>query len=99
MNDAKDEKIRQEIQHELRWMPPVDPGQLGVAVKAGAVTLTGTVNDGTTRQAVEQLARRVLGVQSVANEIQIRRADDARRDAGLVRAVAEAFGKGRTPLG
>ena len=38
-----DSQIREEVIQELRWDPQVtDPDAIGVAVKDGAVTLTGT---------------------------------------------------------
>ena len=94
-----DEKIRQEIQLELLGMPGVDPESVCVAVEAGVATLTGHVTDPSVRQEAEQLARRVPGVQSVANEIHIHRpSNDAHLEADLVRAVADAFGRKRNGL-
>jgi len=96
MNAMKrDETIRQAIESELRWMPVVDPGNVDVRVEDGVVTLAGHVVDASARQAVDQLARRVLGVRSVANQIQVRHlAKDAQSDTALFRAVADAFGQG-----
>jgi osmotically-inducible protein OsmY len=96
-----DEKIREEILLELRWMPGVERGTVGVGVEAGVVTLTGHVADASARQAAEQLARRVRGVRSVADQIQIqirRLGTDGHHEASLVRAVAEAFGRGHRGL-
>ena len=99
MNAANDEKIRKEIRLEMNWMPLVQAGTVGVAVQDGVATLTGHVPDAPARQAAEQLARRVPGVRSVANEIQVRRAPDiAHHEANLVRAVVEAFGRGHRSL-
>jgi osmotically-inducible protein OsmY len=99
MNAANDEKIRQEIQLEMDWMPLVQAGSVGVAVQDGVATLTGHVPDASARQAAEQLARRVPGVRSVANEIQVRRPlDVAHHEADLVRAVVDAFGRGHRSL-
>jgi len=40
-----DSQIREEVIQELRWDPQVtDPDAIGVAVKDGAVTLTGAVS-------------------------------------------------------
>jgi hypothetical protein len=90
-----DEKLREEILLGIRWMPGFEHGAVGVAVEAGVVTLTGHVVDASARQAAEQMARRVPGVRSVADEIEIRRPGAvAHHEASLVRAVAEAFGRG-----
>jgi osmotically-inducible protein OsmY len=97
--EKHDKRIQQEIEFELRWMPGVEPGRVGVSVEAGVVTLTGHVADVSARQAAEQLARRMLGVRAVANEIQIRRpSNDSQHDVSLVRAVVDAFGRGRHTL-
>jgi osmotically-inducible protein OsmY len=99
MYAANDEKIRQEIQLELNWMPLVQAGCVGVAVQDGVATLTGHVPDASARQAAEQLARRVPGVRSVANEIHVRRTSDvAEHEANLIHAVVDAFGRGHRSL-
>jgi len=39
-----DSQVREDVLSELRWDPQVsDPDEIGVAVKDGAVTLTGKV--------------------------------------------------------
>jgi osmotically-inducible protein OsmY len=90
-----DEKILQEIHHELRCVPGVEPGDVKVAVESGVVTLTGQVANHSIRQAVEQLARHMHGVRSVVDDIRIHRSSSiAEHEANLVRAVVEAFGRG-----
>jgi len=87
-----DEKVRQEIQHELRCLPGIEPGSVDIKVEDGVVILAGHVADPSERQAAEQLARRPLGVKSVINQLQVRRpAGDAQHEASLIRAVADAF--------
>jgi osmotically-inducible protein OsmY len=94
-----DKRIREEIQLGLHWMPGVNSGHVGVAVEGGVVTITGHVADPSVRQAVEQFARRVPGVRSVANEVQVLPpANDAHLEVGLVRAVVDEFGRGHQPL-
>ncbi len=96
MDTAKvDETIRQEIVHELHCVPGLEPGSVVVKVEGGAVTLTGHVARNPIRRAAEELARRVPGVRSVADEIQVEHhRDDNQKEASLVRAVVEAFGQG-----
>jgi osmotically-inducible protein OsmY len=36
-----DEEVQQEVLDELEWEPEIEPGELGVIVKDGVVTLTG----------------------------------------------------------
>jgi hypothetical protein len=68
-----DEKILEELQLELRWMPGVDPRNVAVkaSVEAGVAILFGHVSDPSVRRVAEQVARRVLVVRSVVNEIKI----------------------------
>ena len=97
--EKRDEKIRQDIQLELRWIPAVDPESVEVAVHDGVVALAGHIADTSARQAAEQLARRVLGVRSVVNEIQVRRSsDDGHQDVSLVCAVVDPFGRWQQAL-
>jgi osmotically-inducible protein OsmY len=72
-SEKLDEKILQEIQLELRWMPGVDPRHVAVkvSVKSGVAILFGHVPDPSVRRAAEKSARRVLGVRSVVNEIKL----------------------------
>jgi osmotically-inducible protein OsmY len=93
-----DEKILEEIQLELRWMPGVDPRNVAVkaSVKAGVAILFGHVSDPSVRRAAETAARRVLGVRSVVNEIKIHhQAVETEQDAGHSRSTLDAFGPGQ----
>ena len=39
-----DAQIQQDVMDELKWQPSLKAGELGVAVKNGVVTLSGTVD-------------------------------------------------------
>jgi osmotically-inducible protein OsmY len=69
-------QIQADVLAELKWEPRIQPNEIGVAVKDGVVTLTGTVDSYSKRYAAEQAAHRVRGVKAVANDI-----DTMRRDA------------------
>ena len=93
--ETLDEKTLQELQLELRWMPGIDPRNVAVkaSVKAGVAILFGHVSDPSARRVAEQVARRVLGVRSVVNEIKIHHpAGEAEQDVGRSRAALEASG-------
>ena len=65
-----DSQIREEVIQELRWDPQVtDPDAIGVAVKDGAVTLTGAVSTYAQKFAAVRAASRVYGVKAVADEV------------------------------
>ena len=77
-----DTDLQHDIEKELAWEPSVHPKQIGVAVKAGAVELSGYVNSFWEKCVAEQAAWRIVHVKSVTNEIRVEipfpaiRADD-----------------------
>src|SRR4051794_30219329 len=87
-----DEQIQREVLAELKWDSRLQPNEIGVAVKDGVVTLTGTVDSFIKKWAAENAAQRVRGVQAVANDIEVRLADDDRRDdSDIALAAARAL--------
>jgi len=60
------------VMDELAWTPNVDAAHIGVAARAGVVTLSGIVGSLAEKVAAEQAARRVKGVQGIAQEIVVR---------------------------
>jgi osmotically-inducible protein OsmY len=87
-----DEEIQQEVLRELAYDSSVQPNEIGVAVKDGIVTLTGTVDSFLKRWAAEEAAHRVRGVKAVANDIEVRLpATSERTDADIAAAVTRAL--------
>src|SRR6201995_4980410 len=79
-----DSQIREEVIHELRWDPQVtDPDAIGVAVKDGAVTLTGAVSTYAQKFAAGRAARRVYGVKAVADELTGKPTGEPRDDSDI----------------
>jgi osmotically-inducible protein OsmY len=64
-----DLQIHTDVAAELGWDPRINEKELGVAVKAGVVTLTGSVPSYAEKWAAERAAERVIGVKAVANDI------------------------------
>ncbi len=60
------------VMDELAWTPNVDAAHIGVAARNGVVTLSGIVSSLAEKFAAEQAARRVKGVQGIAQEIVVR---------------------------
>jgi osmotically-inducible protein OsmY len=60
------------VEYELKWDPDIDPSDIGVAVKDGAVTLTGFVRSFRQRTKAAEDATRVHGVKGIANDIEVR---------------------------
>jgi len=67
-----DEDIRRDVEAELKWDPDIDSTDIAVAVKDGVVTLTGFVRSYTQKWDAERVAKRVVGVRAVANDIEVR---------------------------
>jgi osmotically-inducible protein OsmY len=67
-----DQEIQTDVMAELRWDPSVPATEIGVVVKDGVVTLTGTVDTYMKKWRAEEVAHHVNGVIAVANEIQVR---------------------------
>jgi osmotically-inducible protein OsmY len=87
-----DAQIQTDVLAELKWEPRVQPNEIGVMVKDGIVTLTGTVDSYIRKWAAEEAAHRVRGVKAVANEIEVRLATgDERTDADIAAAAAHAL--------
>ena len=84
-----DSQVREEVIQELRWDPQVtDPDVIGVAVKDGAVTLTGAVSTYAQKFAAVRAASRVYGVKAVADELPVKPAGEPRDDSDIARAIA-----------
>ena len=87
---AGDLQLRQDVLDELEFEPSVNAAHIGVAANKGVVTLTGFVTSYAEKAAAERAARRVKGVQAIAEEIEVRRPSDTKRadDEIAARAVA-----------
>jgi osmotically-inducible protein OsmY len=84
-----DAEIREGITGDLHRDPQVpDPEAIGVAVKDGAVTLTGAVPTYAEGLAAVRAASQVHGVKAVADELRVRLAGEPRDDSGIARAIA-----------
>jgi osmotically-inducible protein OsmY len=62
-------ELQRDVAEELRWQPNVREAEIGIAVRDGVVTLTGTVDSFAQKLAAEQAAKAVLGVRAVAEEL------------------------------
>ncbi|SEI05483.1 Osmotically-inducible protein OsmY, contains BON domain [Methylobacterium sp. 275MFSha3.1] len=71
-----DKDLRRDVLDELDFDPSLDAGDIGVAVSGGVVTLTGHVGSYAEKVEAERAVRRVRGVRAIAQEIEVRYADD-----------------------
>lgn len=87
-----DSKIQTDVLNELTWDPSVNQTNIGISVKKGIVTLTGTVPTYTEKLAAEKAAQRVEGVQGVVEKIEVKVLESFQRtDENIARAALEAL--------
>jgi osmotically-inducible protein OsmY len=87
-----DLELKADVERELEWEPSVDAARIGVAVKDGAVTLSGEVSSYVEKWQAVKAAERVYGVRAVADELVVRLPDDhVRSDFDIARAAANAL--------
>jgi osmotically-inducible protein OsmY len=90
-----DLRARDAVLRQLEWDPEVDASAIGVTAQSGTITLTGYINSYTGKLAAERAAKRVRGVRSVANDIEVRLKLE-RVDADIAADVAKALELGST---
>lgn len=88
MAKALDISLRHDVEDELEWDPVVDASKIGIAASEGVVTLTGAVRSYSDKWNAEKIAKRVHGVQAVANEIEVVIDESERRDDPEIAASA-----------
>jgi len=87
-----DAQIQHDVYEHLKWDPRVTETDIGVAVKDGVVTLSGSVPMYAEKIAAEEATKRTPGVTAVAEEIEIKPMGTHKRDdAEIAAAVAHAL--------
>jgi osmotically-inducible protein OsmY len=87
-----DMQLQKDVAEELRWEPRLKAEEIGVTVRDGVVTLTGSVPDYSQRRIAAKAAERVYGVKAVAQELTVKVPDMFRRtDTELAHQVVNAL--------
>ena len=87
-----DSELLRRVLDELKWEPSVDAAHIGVAVKDGVVTLSGHVSSYAEKFGAERAAKRVLGVQALVNEIEVKLPGSSERtDEDIAATAANAL--------
>lgn len=87
-----DEQLKKDVAAELAWDPAINTTNIGVAVRSGIVTLSGTLDTYVQKHAVERAARRVADVRGIALDLEVRLSPGhARTDSEIAQAVAHAL--------
>ena len=91
-NMKSDEQIQADVMAELKWQPYLRASEIGVTVKNGVVTLSGTMDSYAKKVAAERIAKNVQGVRAVAEDIEVRLlADNEKSDSDLAAAILSAL--------
>jgi osmotically-inducible protein OsmY len=87
-----DSLIKQQVAAELAWDSELDPGKVGIAVRDGIVTLSGTMDTFMEKHAVERAVRRVSGLRGIALDLDVKLAPGHKRaDAEIAQASVNAL--------
>jgi len=85
-------QLQQDVQEELEFDPTLDASQIGVSVKDDVLVLTGFAPSYFEKSAAEKAAKRVSGVNAVANDIVVRLPGTYERDdASIAKAALDAL--------
>jgi len=66
------EVLQKDVQDAIKWEPLLNAAEIGVTVKDGIVTLTGTVDSYSKKSEAEEAAKKVAGVKAVVEKIEIK---------------------------
>jgi osmotically-inducible protein OsmY len=64
--------LQKDVQDAIKWEPLLNAAEIGVTVKDGIVSLTGTVNSYSKKLEAEEAAKNVAGVKAVVEKIAIK---------------------------
>jgi len=65
-------ELQKDVQDAIKWEPLLNAAEIGVTVKDGVVTLTGTVDSYYKKSEAEDAAKNVTGVKAVVEKIDIK---------------------------
>ena len=85
-----DNQLRTAVTMQIDWEPQVMSRDISVAAGEGVVTLTGVVHNYFEKTAAERAAKSVYGVKAVANDIEVKTAQQ-RTDPEIARDVVHAM--------
>jgi osmotically-inducible protein OsmY len=87
-----DKDLQLDVIAELDWTPSLEGEEIGVAVKNGVVTLSGTVSSYVRKFEAERAAERVHGVKAVAADLNVKLPDSwMRTDTEIAHAALDAL--------
>lgn len=66
------EELQKDVQDAIKWEPLLNAAEIGVIVKDGIVTLTGTVDSYEKKREAENAAKELIGVKAVVENIEVK---------------------------
>lgn len=87
------EELQKDVQDAIKWEPLLRAAEIGVTVKDGVVTLSGTVDSYAKKSEAEDATKKVTGVKVVVEQIEIKTFSDLynRDDNDLANEVLNAY--------
>ncbi|TSJ44961.1 BON domain-containing protein [Fluviicola chungangensis] len=76
------EQLQKDVQDTIKWEPLLKAAEIGVIVKDGIVTLTGTVDNYAKKLQAEKAAKSVIGVKALVEELEVKFANSQKKDDG-----------------
>lgn len=87
-----DLEIQKDVLEALKWEPFLSATEVGVSVKNGVVTLSGTVDSFLKKTGAEKAAKRVAGVKAVAEDIEVKFAGSLiKNDTEIAQTIINAL--------
>ncbi|HZK77445.1 MAG TPA: BON domain-containing protein [Gemmatimonadaceae bacterium] len=87
-----DHELQRDVIAELEWQPSLRDEEIGVAVKDGVVTLSGTVANYARKFEAEKAAEKVHGVKAVALDLTVKLGNPfIRSDSDVAHAAIQAL--------
>ncbi len=88
----KNEDLQKDVLDAIKWEPLLNAAEIGVTVSDGVITLTGIVDSYAKKTEAENAAKSVAGVKAVVEKIEIRFANDWKKnDNEIASDVLSAF--------
>lgn len=74
------DELQRDVQEAIKWEPLLHAAEIGVIVKDGVVTLTGTVDNYAKKLQVEKAAKSVAGVKAIAENIEVKFSNSTKKN-------------------
>ncbi len=85
-------ELQKDVQDAIKWEPLLNAAEIGVIVKDGVVTLTGTVDNYFKKSEAEGAAKNVAGVKAVVEKIEVKYSNTwSKTDGEIATEVVNAF--------